>query len=311
MLIYRKIASIVAIWSVLSNCLSHASQSQSNINYTTQNTFMINDIQNSVDIQTEHCINENVESFIVADVNDYTVKYAYNTLTKQQQEVYKLIFDSISNGINKINLEKFDLSATDIQKIFWACDFDNPRLLTIKTGFSYNYDTKVHYITVNSGRTPKQTKEILKKINSKINDILIEAQKLQTDYEKVKFFHDWIVRNTDYINDTSKFPREIDGPFLYNVGICEGYSKTFEYLCQLSGINCICVGGKANDGDHMWNMVEVDGNWYHIDLTWDDPFNNSSIVSHKYFLVSDTQISRNHQINNKFELPIASSSYKA
>ena len=59
MLIYRKIASIVAIWSVLSNCLSHVSQSQSNINYTTQNTFMINDIQNSVDIQTEHCINEN------------------------------------------------------------------------------------------------------------------------------------------------------------------------------------------------------------------------------------------------------------
>ena len=59
----------------------------------------------------------------------------------------------------------------------------------------------------------------------------------------------------------------------------------------------------------MWNMVEVDGNWYHIDLTWDDPM-YMPIHTYNYFLISDDKINKDHKVVNSFEIPSAPKSYE-
>lgn len=62
-----------------------------------------------------------------------------------------------------------------------------------------------------------------------------------------------------------------DGP------VCEGYSKAFKVLCDRLGIGCVLVEGDAKSsldgvsGAHMWNYVCVDGQWYAVDVTWNDP----------------------------------------
>lgn len=63
----------------------------------------------------------------------------------------------------------------------------------------------------------------------------------------------------------------VDGP------VCEGYARAFKVLCDRVDIPCVLVEGLANGGDHMWNYVQLDGNWYGVDVTWNDPVSVSVI----------------------------------
>lgn len=109
----------------------------------------------------------------------------------------------------------------------------------------------------------------------------------QTRFEKVKSIHDWIAKRVDY--DTSFGPTcyEATSVFLapYKT-VCEGYSEAFKMLCDRAGIPCIVVVGDAGE-PHAWNYVKMeDGNWYAVDVTWDDQItrDGSIFLCYDYFL---------------------------
>lgn len=89
------------------------------------------------------------------------------------------------------------------------------------------------------------------------------------EYDKVKAIHDWIVNNTRYAY-SGRYGGPC-GPILDGTAVCEGYSHSFELLCSLSDVDCLFVSGKCNGEAHGWNKVRVDGVWYNVDVTWDDP----------------------------------------
>ena len=132
---------------------------------------------------------------------------------------------------------------------------------------------------------------------------IVTAQ--MSEYEKVKSIHDYIVNNTqyDYDNLLNGTVPEVShsplGVLQYGVAVCQGYAYAFELLCDLSGLECEFVGGVAGGGGHAWNQVKVDGKWYNIDVTWDDPiyyFNGvlTPYLSYDYFLVSDAVLYQDH-----------------
>ena len=63
----------------------------------------------------------------------------------------------------------------------------------------------------------------------------------------------------------------------------------------------------------MWNMVKVDGKWYHMDVTWDDPLTSDGrpMLRYDYFLISEAKIREDHTIDNDFKIPTAPSNYTA
>ena len=93
-----------------------------------------------------------------------------------------------------------------------------------------------------------------------------------TRYEKIKYIHDWIAGSVKYDTqfqyDTSYYATSV---FLEpHITVCEGYSEAFKMLCDREGIPCIQIIGDAG-GPHAWNYVKMeDGNWYAVDVTWDD-----------------------------------------
>ena len=130
-----------------------------------------------------------------------------------------------------------------------------------------------------------------------------------SEYEKVKALHDYIINNTqydyeNYLNGTiPDSSYSAVGVFQYGVAVCQGYAYAFELLCELAGIECELVTGTANGGGHAWNQVKVDGKWYNIDLTWDDPiyyYNGvlTPILVYDYFLISDEQMYLDHVAND-------------
>ena len=74
--------------------------------------------------------------------------------------------------------------------------------------------------------------------------------------------------------------------------VCEGYAKAFKVLCDQLGVPAVCVSGlsdKSRTGSgHMWNLAQIGGSWYLVDVTWDDSdTTGAQASSRRYLLVSN------------------------
>lgn len=125
-----------------------------------------------------------------------------------------------------------------------------------------------------------------------------------SDYEKVKAIHDYVVLHTAYDYENYKnntVPEEsysIYGLLVNNTAVCEGYAETMVYLLNRIGIETIYVRSSPSM-NHAWNKVKIDGEWYNLDATWDDPVpDREGIVGYGYFLVSDSQLAKTHSWSN-------------
>lgn len=129
-----------------------------------------------------------------------------------------------------------------------------------------------------------------------------------TDYEKELAIHDWMIAWAEYdpgeLNVFQTPDPDNDTPygFLYSrVGICLGYARTFQLFMDMLDIECVTVRGYAHNGleEHAWNMVRLDGEWYCVDVTWDDPVSSFPVpayLAHYYFNVTSEHLRDNdHQ----------------
>ena len=115
-----------------------------------------------------------------------------------------------------------------------------------------------------------------------------------SDIEKIKTAHDYLVKTIAYDEFFAYTEGELsshymEGALLRNVAVCSGYVSAFQLLMELSGITCHTV----NTANHAWNLVQLDGKWYHIDLTWDDPVPDiPNQVRYNYFLLPSEELAR-------------------
>lgn len=242
---------------------------------------------------------------------DYTRKWAYNQLDSTQKIIYARLFESAANNTSEIDVSDLNINVDTTTAAYWAFDYDNANFLTLGSGYSYSYDSssgKAVSIAIDYGRSSGNVPE--SQFEATANSVIAEAQQMGSDYEQLKYVHDWIVNNTSYSNNGTPSRNEADGPVVYGQAVCEGYSKAFMYFAQSLGFECVCIAGYAGE-EHMWNMVKLGGSWYHVDVTWDDPISSSGpTLRYDYFLISDSSISRDHSIDNYFRVPSAPNDYQ-
>ena len=119
-----------------------------------------------------------------------------------------------------------------------------------------------------------------------------------SDYEKELAIHDWIIGWASYDTEANnnspnaKPDPDNDNPYgvlLHKKGICRGFTSTFQLLMDMLGIECISIDGTNSGGDeHAWNMVRLDGEWYCVDVTWNNPVGSGwpDAMTHNYFNVT-------------------------
>ena len=84
------------------------------------------------------------------------------------------------------------------------------------------------------------------------------------------------------------------GMFKNGYAVCEGYAEAYSLLLNLVGITSTTITGFAGE-NHMWNLVKLDGTWYHADPTWDDPVPDvPGRAQYHYFLKSDKTMAKDH-----------------
>lgn len=118
-----------------------------------------------------------------------------------------------------------------------------------------------------------------------------------TDYEKYKVLHDYIVDTTYYdwetVGNSNTSGHDGRSVLLLGKGVCDAYAYAYQALCESAGLYCDVISGKTPGSDfligHAWNIVRVGKNYYHVDVTWDDPDKEEDGFDrcYYYFMLSD------------------------
>ena len=125
--------------------------------------------------------------------------------------------------------------------------------------------------------------------------------------EKIKIIHDYIIDNAEYDklkyenkNDTTYKSNTAYGVLVQGYGTCNGYADAMAiFLDKLNIINY-----KISNSEHIWNLVYLDGKWYLLDLTWDDPISDVNINRDTYFLITTSELEELNDGTHKFDKSI-------
>jgi len=125
-----------------------------------------------------------------------------------------------------------------------------------------------------------------------------------TDYQKELAIHDYLVKNCEYddgllsvLGVHGKNAENPYGALIDGKAICSGYTTSFQMFMDMLEIPCKSIkAGDADDEEHAWNMVMIDGKWYYVDVTWDDPIPDKKgrPTRHSYFNVTYDIMAERH-----------------
>ena len=91
----------------------------------------------------------------------------------------------------------------------------------------------------------------------------------QSDIEKEIAIHDYLVDNINYV-DTGDSSYNAYSALINGIAVCSGYTECFKTLLDMLGIENATISGEAGGQQHIWNVVNLDNHWYHVDVTWDE-----------------------------------------
>lgn len=252
---------------------------------------------------------------------DYEVDFGvtFNSLL-QRADGEKILTDAFQLAINALLLDHPEIFYLDVTKMYMFTESTT----TVK-GTTYKIsigpDSGVSYLA--EGFNSKSDVLIAE---DEINTVLYSIKSnLNGDiYSQILQVHNYLIDNTIYdSNSTTELSHGIYGTLVNNLAVCDGYAKAFKFIMDDLGISCIevCGIGQNSSGkteSHAWNDILIDGVWYAVDVTWDDPIivgGNGKLTDdlrYNYFLKGSNTFYASHQEdgyiveNGEFKYPTLS-----
>lgn len=177
-------------------------------------------------------------------------------------------------------------------------------------GYSYQGGARSAKVTVQMEyrETLQQTAYVNQQVKAALKKLILPGM---NNHQKVKVIHDWVIRTLQYDTTYSKYTA-YEG-LKSGSAVCQGYSLLTYKLLKEAGIPNRIVEGTAKPVggsrvSHAWNLVQLDGKWYHLDTTWDDPMpDQPGEVGTAYYLKTDAQLRKDHSWTKPY--PAASTAY--
>ena len=206
------------------------------------------------------------------------------------QEYYDLA-DKIAEGARDfkttVKLGDNGVSTDALATIFMLVLNENPDLFHLVSAYRYTFSEPdvALSILLSYKMTAEDYAAAMETVNSWADKVVSLTDESFTDYEYALFFHDYLATCYDY--DTNYGVYDVYGFITSGVGVCQAY--TYAYMLLLEKVGIDCSFASSGEMNHIWNVVKVDGEWYHVDVTWDDPLGSvSGKADHGNFLLSDT-----------------------
>ena len=239
--------------------------------------------------------------------NSYYLKYNFNYVDSvdefnitNKESLINLYYTIINNGNDLFDFycpDEYENCINDVTIIA-----NNPKELSVINGFVHPYNSfdTIETLYDSLGRVKLTIQKTysnydIVKINEKVEEIVKNEVKDEKDKRKIiKKIHDYIINHTKY--DKDRTDRNIInyqsntayGVLFEGYGICSGYADTMAIFLNYYDIPNFKVASE----NHVWNAVYIDNDWYHLDLTWDDPIINTGedVLDDSYFLITTKQL---------------------
>ena len=234
------------------------------------------------------------ENIYFLEDNFNYVDNAEDAVLTSKQDIINTIYFLINSGTNhsiRYCSKDYETCYQDVNSIT-----SDAELLTNLNSFvhpynsfdniSFSFNNEVVQIKIEHIYSEDDINTLNKIVDEFINNNITNSMGTK---EKIRIIHDYIINNADY--DILKTKNKDDntyrsstayGVLVQGYGICSGYSDAMAiFLDKLNIINY-----KISNDQHIWNLVYLDGEWLHLDLTWDDPISDSNITRDNYFLIS-------------------------
>lgn len=230
------------------------------------------------------------------------VAHSYDALDKTYQNVYTKMLDAVYCFSDKTGfydneykmrpllIDGTDYTRKDIEATLVAVIDDHPEIFWMSSNvdLEMDYEASVTNVMMNSWYKADEVVNKMKELDAAFGEFYDELPSSMSAYESEVYVYEYIIDNCVYDEDVgSSDDYDSQHPSIYNIygvmldkkAVCEGYSRTFDYLCGELGVDAVCICGTALDEDgkvaedgglHMWNAAVIDGDWYMVDATWDD-----------------------------------------
>ncbi len=218
--------------------------------------------------------------------------YAESAYTDEQ--IMDYLYQQMKNRVTSIDVSQYDIpyETTEPSKIKLLVSGtlnEHPDLYYVGNGFSYSH-TAAKIISLNIAYNTTLNASAWQ---NGANAALAVVNESMSDLQKAIALHDYLAVNCEYDKenlDANTLPQEVFttyGVFVNRSAVCQGYALAYKYLLNQVGIECHMVTSDAMN--HAWNLIKLDGQYYQVDVTWDDPvWDLVGRASHGYMFCSDT-----------------------
>lgn len=203
-------------------------------------------------------------------------------------------------GINEDDI----YNITSMTENFWGVadtyavrgEYEDGTVLKVRYDLSLSDSYYAYQNYMHGAEIPEENADaaaLAQKVREVLSSIISESM---STYEKELAIHDYLVSTCEYVEGSAKTRmNSAYGALVEQRTMCNGYAEAMRLLLACSGVESLIVTGVADGVDHAWNKVNVDGTWYHVDATWDDPTpDDPGKVLHTYFNLPDDLMMESH-----------------
>ncbi len=227
-------------------------------------------------------------------------------------DLLKTIRDAIINGTaTDISIYEYDVPTSEISDLLNAVREAYPLEYAAQGVSRYGWSSMggvIYSLTLyesanfDDGLTAAQRCAKL----HQIMDPVVAAVRNKSNYEKIIAIHDNLVLNSQY--DTTYERSTAYELLTEGTAVCQGYADAFKLYMSMLDIPCAVIS--SDDMNHAWNLVKLGGQWYHVDVTWDDPTPNSpGVTRYTHTLLNDDEIAQEDHYGWYAEEDAASTAY--
>lgn len=283
--------------------------------------------QGKIRVQEVPLPSEPEESAAVSEefsfLDEKAFRYSYEYLSEAEKLWYDDMEQILGTMGTEMRLSKEGLEAgldeSSIDRIFQLVLNDHPELFYVE-GYTYTRYMRMDQVVAMelSGIYTMDWEEVTERrqrITEAVEELLCGIAPDASEYDKVKYIYETIIRNTDYQLEAPD-NQNIYSVFVHHRSVCQGYAKAAQYLMNQLGVVGTLVQGTVDTGEgHAWNLVRIDGDFYYMDTTWGDASYqlediqgdaSSPDINYDYLCVTTEQLLRTHILGGQTPMPYCS-----
>lgn len=224
-------------------------------------------------------------------------QYYYQQLPPQERAAYHGMLTCLQALAPSARIPRLQMET--LGTLFFQLRLDHPEIF-YAVGFSCRAVPEAAFVEFwpEYRFEKKRIREHRQAIEARVMRLLRPLRSLPP-VEQERAIHDFILENVRYDKLEKPYSHEVIGPLTNGVGVCEGMAKTVKLLCDGLGLPCMIAVSDRDRANgerylHAWNIVQLGGQCYHLDATFDNSLSKYGL-RYDYFNLDDTKIFRDHR----------------